>query len=140
MLDLQPAILALCGVIIGGAFQFYANKHIKSHEWKIGIIKERLNHRERIFTEFLACSQRLVSIGEYDKVDSFKDFHPLSDCFAQIEMLNEEKILSAARNIFDFVVTSHSPKAVEEKRDFYKLKKDFVLAARAELVKIENDK
>lgn len=136
--QLIPVISALIGVLIGGVINYFATKSVKEQEWKLALVKERINKQEKVFSEFLLFCQKLLIQSTEKKISSIAELNVMNDCYSLIELTATQEVIDAAKQICDYVLNSHAAKPIEDKRDFYELKQTFIRSARAELQQIED--
>lgn len=136
-IQLVPVISALIGALIGGFINYFATKSVKEQEWKLTLVKERINRLEKVFSDFLLCSQKLLVQSTEKKISSVADLNLMNDSYSQIELTASQEVIDAAKLICDYVVRRQAKEPTEDTRNFFELKQAFIRSARAELEHVE---
>ena len=129
---------ALFGTAIGGLITYFTNKDLKRKEWQFSVLREEINDRKRLYSEFLAEAYRLTLISMQTKYDDPKEFDILNRYLAQIELLATGKIVEEAKAIVDHVVVRHSESSEKQIRSFFDVKTSFVNEAKEDLHNLKN--
>jgi hypothetical protein len=127
---------ALIGTLIGGFISYLSNRNIKLEEWQLSLIKEEINSRNKLYSEFLGEANRLVLFSLEEKVSSTRQMDSLMSYFTQIELVATEKVIERAKSLADCVLTCNTQSANKEDQDFYNLKKYFIEAVKDELFEL----
>lgn len=56
-------------------------------EWKLGMVRERLVERQKLYANFLVAAQSMVTQGMQEKSYKVTDFDAMNNLFAQIEFV-----------------------------------------------------
>ena len=55
---LAPIIASLGAALVAGIASYIAGRGMRSHEWKLGLVRERLLERQRLYAKFVAEADR----------------------------------------------------------------------------------
>ena len=124
---------ALAGVLIGGFINFFASKSVKQREWKLSLAKDQIALRQRLYGEFLAEAQRLLTISIYEQLSLPRDIHLLNNILAQITLLAPEELVVRARAVREHIFKHPSMSADPESPSFNVLRKAFLESAREDI-------
>jgi hypothetical protein len=130
---------ALIGTLIGGFISYLSNRNIKREEWQLSLIKEEINSRKKLYSEFLGEANRLVLFSLEEKVSSTRQLDSLISYFTQIELVATEKVIERAKSLADCVLTCNTQSANKKDQDFYNLKKYFIESVKDELFELGNN-
>jgi hypothetical protein len=127
-------LATLIGALVAGVISFIAGRSLKTHEWKLAVIKETIATRRRIYAEFLSEADRLMMQSIEDKIDRLTALNELTTKFSEISLLSPDPVIEAAKVVFDAVISAHArdSKSVGG-RNFYKDKQNFIAAAKKEI-------
>ncbi|PKN19494.1 MAG: hypothetical protein CVU71_08300 [Deltaproteobacteria bacterium HGW-Deltaproteobacteria-6] len=129
---------ALIGAAIGGLITYFTNRDLKKKEWMLSVIREEINDRKRLYSEFLAEAYRITILSLQTKCGDLREFDILHRYFAQIELLASDDIVNAARTIVDLVIDRHSKECEKHDISFVDLKKTFINLVKEELSRLKN--
>lgn len=136
-ISLQPLINSLptlLGVILGALGAYYSNKQIKKIELHNSRNQELRIEKRKCCAEFLEEANRQLMKSFDSKFSLASDFSSLGVCCSNVELLCSENTISAMKEIFGFVLKSHSSSGTkEESGKFNELKVAFIAAVRKEL-------
>ena len=124
---------ALAGVLIGGFINFFASKSVKQREWKLSLAKDQIALRQRLYGEFLAEAQRLLTISIYEQLSLPRDIHLLNNILAQITLLAPEELVVRARAVREHIFKHPSMATDPESPSFNVLRKAFLESAREDI-------
>jgi hypothetical protein len=131
---------ALFGTTAGGLISYYANKEIRRTEWRSSIIREEINEKKKIYSDYLSEATRLAWIGVENKSDTVREFHPLSNLAARIELVGSEKVVEASKMIMDHVLSLHTENKKTMERTFFEVKTVFINEVKQEIYRLQNKK
>ena len=131
-------IAALCGTAVGGLITYFTNRDLKKTEWKLSVLREEINDRKRLYSDFLAEAYRLTLISFQTKYNDLKEFDILNRYYAQIELLAADKIVETAKAIIDNVIDGHSENNVNPEKLFFDVKRNFIHEVKKELFQLKN--
>lgn len=77
--ELIAVLGTLLGALIGGLINYFANRSAKKHEWSLALAKDNIALRQKLYSEFLVETQRLVIIAADKKVSSASDFSSVGE-------------------------------------------------------------
>lgn len=129
---------ALGGTTIGGLITYFTNKDLKKQEWKLSVLQEEINDRNRLYSEFLAEAYRLTLVSVQAKYSDLMEFQNLNRHFAQIELLAAEEVVNEAKAIVDHIIVLHSESSDKQDRSFFDVKTSFINEVKEELYKLKN--
>ena len=131
--ELTAVIGTLFGVLVGGLINYFATRSVKNHEWRLALVRDSAAIRQKLYADFLVDAQRLVVQAREEKVSSLADLNPLNGKFAEISLLAPGGVIEAAKKLADYAITSHSAQPAKEVADFFKLRQEFIEAARKDI-------
>ncbi|WP_146606178.1 hypothetical protein [Mesorhizobium kowhaii] len=123
--------------ILAAAISYGVGRGMKTHEWRLGIVREKVSLRHRLYTEFLAEADRLVLQGLEAKTAQASAFHTLTARLSEVELIGSDSVVEAARGVCGSALASHAAADAEPKDAFYDIKRNFVSAVRREISEIE---
>ena len=65
----------LCGIIIGGLITYFTNRDLKRKEWELSVLREEINDRKRLYSEFLA--EAYINANKRQRSEKVRYFKPL---------------------------------------------------------------
>ena len=140
---MAPEFIAILGTLSGGLLvgliNYFSNKSIKNHEWRLTLARDQVTTRQKIFAEFLVEAQRLVMQAREDKISSLTDLNTLNGKIAEICLVASTPVIEEAKKLADYAITSRSAQPAKEVANFFNLKESFIAAARQDMVKVLND-
>lgn len=88
LIALIGVFAALGGTTIGCITTYFANKSLKKKEWELALIKDDLNERKNLYSEFLAqCYRHLLNTTGKVNDSTFQDLNDLNRYFSKIELV-----------------------------------------------------
>ena len=91
--------------------------------------------RQKLYSEFLVETQRLVVQSREEKISFLSDLNPVNGKFAEICLVASEVVIEEAKKLADYAITSHSVQPAKEVANFFTLKESFIAAARIDMAK-----
>jgi hypothetical protein len=137
--EITTLIAALGGTALGGFINYFATRNAKTREWRLGLIRERIAERSNLYSAFLVSAGRMTLLSIEEKVNKPSGFDPIFIEFSKIELLSNPKVVDAAKQVCDYVITAHSQKGDKKMRSFAELKQSFILESRKEIAALEFD-
>ena len=122
---------ALAGVLIGGFINYFASRSVKQREWKLSLAKDQIALRQRLYGEFLAEAQRLLTVSIYQPLSLPQDIHQLNNILAQITLLAPDELVVRARAVREHIFKHRSDDP--ESPSFNVLRKAFIESARGDI-------
>jgi hypothetical protein len=135
--QLIPVFSALIGVLLGGILNFFTTKSVKQQEWKLTLVKDRINFQTKLFSDFILCTQRMLMQSMEKKISNPTELNQMNDYFSLIELSATDNVVDASKQICDYILANNLADPKEETRNFYTLKQDFIRFARTELRELE---
>ncbi|NTE84772.1 hypothetical protein G6M12_24780 [Agrobacterium tumefaciens] len=119
--------------IVAGFLSFLAGRGMKTHEWRLLLIKEKVAMRQRLYADFLAEADKLVLESMHLKSSEPVAFVGLIRKFSEIELIAVESVSTSAKRVCDYAISSHtagrkSDSEVDGEEGFYELKSQFISA------------
>ena len=137
---MPPEVIAIIGTLSGavvvGAINYFSNKKVKNHEWRLALARDQISVRQKLYSEFLVEAQRLVVQAREEKISSLSDLNPINGKFAEISLVASEVVIDEAKKLADYAITSHSVQPAKEVANFFTLKESFIAAARKDMAKV----
>jgi hypothetical protein len=131
--ELIAVLGTLAGVTFGGLINYFANRSVKNHEWKLALAREQSAIRQKLYAEFLVEAQRLVAQAREETISSLADLNAMNGKFAEVSLIARDSVLEAAKKLADYAITSHSAQPAKEVAGFFRLKEAFIIAARQDI-------
>jgi hypothetical protein len=137
---MQPEIVAVLGTLGGallvGAINYFSNRNIKDHEWRLALARDQVAVRQKLYGEFLVEAQRLVVQSREERITSLSELNPMNGKFAEVCLVASEAVVQEAQKLADYALTSHSKQPAAEVANFFALKKSFIAAARKDMARV----
>ncbi|CAH0353849.1 MULTISPECIES: hypothetical protein [Sphingomonadaceae] len=134
---LIPIIASLGAALIAGIASYVAGRGMRSHEWKLGLVRERLLERQRLYAKFIAEADRNVLLVAGAGSKSIDNVTPLLALYAEISLLSTDAVQQCAKRVCDLALSANGRESSGEDGDHFAAKCAFVDAARSELKAIE---
>ena len=136
---MPPEVIAIVGTLSGavvvGIINYFSNRSVKNHEWRLARARDQISVRQKLYSEFLVETQRLVVQSREEKISSLSDLNPVNGKFAEICLVASEVVIEEAKKLADYAITSHSVQPAKEVANFFTLKESFIAAARIDMAK-----
>jgi len=129
---------ALLGTTMGGLISYFTNKAIKQKEWWSSILRDEINERKKLYSDFLAEATRLTWVSIEAKQGDLKDFHLLGNLTAQIELLGSDGVVNASKAIMAHVLSLHSSHQEKPGLAFFDVKTTFINEVKQEINNLKN--
>jgi hypothetical protein len=129
----------LSGGLLVGLINYFSNKRIKHHEWRLALARDQVIARQKLYADFLVEAQRLVMLALEEKISSPTSLNALNGKFAEINLVASEPVIEEAKKLADYAITSHSEKTAKEAVNFFALKESFIAVARQDIAKVLNE-
>jgi hypothetical protein len=137
---MPPELIAIVGTLSGGLLvgliNYFSNKRIKNHEWRLALARDQVTARQKLFADFLVEAQRLVMLAREEKLSSLTDFNIINGKFAEICLVSSEHVIEEAKKLADYAITSHAAQPAKEVANLFALKQSFIAAARQDMAKV----
>ncbi len=137
---MQSEVIAVLGTLSGallvGLINYFSNRSVKNHEWRLALARDQVAGRQKLYAEFLVEAQRLVVQAREDKISSLTDLNALNAKFSEVCLVAPQSVIEVAKKLADYAITSHAVQPASEVADFFALKSDFIEAAREDLAKV----
>lgn len=132
------AVGTLASAAVAGFISYIAGRSMKSHEWRLTIVREGIQARQRLYGEFLTEAGRLQLLSIENKVSEAAAFHDLFRKLAEIELLASDDVVEVAKQIANAVMSSHVAGHTEtgQASDYPSLKAEFISSAKRELKRL----
>lgn len=104
---LIPIITSLGAALIAGIASYVAGRGMRSHEWKLGLIRERLLERQRLYAKFIAEADRNVLLIAEGGMKSIDNVMPLLALYAEISLLSTDAVQQCAQRVCDLAITAN---------------------------------
>ncbi|PKB13688.1 hypothetical protein B0I00_3129 [Novosphingobium kunmingense] len=133
-----PMIATLGASAVAVVGSFYVGRGMRSQEWKLSLVRERLLERQRLYARFIAEADRnllLLLSGKEAHVDNVM---PVLALYAEISLLSTEAVLQGAKRVCDLAISANGQEP-DPQSDHYGVRSAFVEAARSELAALETD-
>ena len=76
---MQPEVFAIVGTLSGaivvGVINYFSNRSVKNHEWRLALARDQISMRQKLYSELLAEAQRLVIQAREEKASSLSDLN-----------------------------------------------------------------
>lgn len=134
---LVPIIASLGAALIAGIASYIAGRGMRSHEWKLGLVRERLLERQRLYAKFIAEADRNMLLTAGTDAKSIDNVMPLLALYAEISLLSTDAVQHCAKRVCDVAISANGAENTQQNGDHFAAKSAFVDAARNELKTIE---
>ena len=133
-----PMIATLGASAVAVVGSYYVGRGMRSQEWRLSLVRERLLERQRLYARFIAEADRNLLIVLGGKGPHVDNVMPLLALYAEISLLSNDPVLRAAKRVCDLAISANGHDAVSESHHFG-VRSAFVEAARSELVALETE-
>jgi hypothetical protein len=130
-------VSVLSGTIVGGLLNSFVASRAKQQEWKLGLLRERILERQRLYADFLASSQRLIVQAMDAKLSNAAEMSVIHNELARVELVASREVIDSATKICSHILDSHAQNPPKDRANFYDLKTKFVCTVREELASLE---
>jgi hypothetical protein len=134
---LVPIIASLGAALVAGIASYIAGRGMRSHEWKLGLVRERLLERQRLYAKFVAEADRNMLLVAGAGAKSIDNVMPLLGLYAEISLLSTEAVQQCAKRLCDLAISANGIESGGQGSDHFAAKLAFVDVARGELKAIE---
>lgn len=130
MSALPTILIALLTTVLG----YYAGRGMKTHEWHLQMVRERILAREALYADFLATASHYSLRAMGSKMSEPMEFTDLTQKLEHISLVGTKPVVHAAREFWDSALAAHAEKPDEAKVSaYYQRKQAFVEEAQKEL-------
>jgi hypothetical protein len=137
---MQSEIIAvlgtLSGALLGGLINYFSNRGVKSHEWRLALARDQIAIRKKLYAEFLVEVQQHVAKARDNKISSLSDLNPIHGKYAEICLVASPSVTDAAKKLADYAIVSSASQPAKEVAEFFLLKERFILVARDDMAKV----
>jgi hypothetical protein len=137
VLILVPIIASLGAALVAGIASYVVGRRVRSHEWKLELVRERLLERQRLYAKFIAEADRNVLLITGEGTKSIDNFMPLLALYAEISLLSTDVVQQSAKRVCDLAISANGVESSGRDGDHFASKSAFVDVARSELKAIE---
>ena len=132
------ALATVGTALMAAILSYFAGRGTRLHEWRLGLARERLLDRQRLYIKFLAEADRsqLAVITKGEKL--FENIAPLLELYAEISLLSSATVEKAAKNVCDQAVSAIGAESHKTAGSYFETKSEFLHAARDELRLLED--
>lgn len=134
---LVPLVASLGAALVAGVTSYIAGRGMRSHEWKLGLVRERLLERQRLYAKFIAEADRNVLLIAGAGTKSIDNVMPLLGLYAEISLLSTDAVRQCAKRVCDLAISANGVESSGQDGDHFAAKSAFVDVARSELNAIE---
>ena len=106
ILTLSPALFGLLGTLAGGLITFATAHSLKSKEWKHELRQKGIAKREELYSAFLQEAANLLLKAIDSPTTKAVEFVHLGSLRANIRMISSPEVITAADNLFSYVINS----------------------------------
>ena len=141
MNDYAAIFATLSVVVAGGLLNFFSNRTVKQHEWRLTLARDQIIRREALYTDYLAEIQRLTVKSIYKLLEIPTDLQNLDRLLAQMTLLSPSSVTEAARALRLNLRRNRTLETELEgnEPDLDALNSAFVVAARSDLIAYRGD-
>jgi len=122
---------ALLGSLLGGFASYFSTKSMRKLEWRLAQVERNIEKRESLYAAFLGDANRFMILTLEKKIDSVAQLETLITYESRIR-LTSPALGDIAREITACVL-DHQGNNKEVKREYPKLRDEFIQRCRAEL-------
>lgn len=134
---LVPVIASLGAALVAGIASYVAGRGMRLHEWKLGLVRERLLERQRLYAKFIVEADRNALLIAVAGTKSLDNVMPLLALYAEISLLSTDAVQQCAKRVCDLAISANGVEGSGQKGDHFAAKSAFVNVARSELEAIE---
>ena len=137
--ELIAVLGTLGGALLVGVINYFSNRSVKNHEWRLAIARDQVSSRQKLYAEFLVEAQRLVVLGREEKISSLTGLNAMNSKFAEVCLVASQPVIEEAKKLADYALTSQSTPPAKEVANFFILKESFIAVARKDMAKVLSD-
>lgn len=131
------SLMTILAVVVGGLLNHLASRWTKNREWKLSLRRQQIDTRTKLYADFLAGTQRLVTQSIDEKFSGAAQFDVLYNEYARIEFSASSEVYEKAKELMDHVLECHAQGSREPKKKFTDLKHEFISVVKTELQQLE---
>ena len=128
----------LSGALLVGLINYFSNRSVKNHEWRLALARDQVAIRQKLYAEFLVEAQRLVVQAREDKISSLNDLNALNGKYAEVCLVAPLSVIEEAKKLADCAISSHAAQPAKEVADFFLFKEGFIAVAREDMANVLN--
>ncbi|WP_257544715.1 hypothetical protein [Sphingopyxis sp. DBS4] len=130
-----PIGASLTGAIAAAYPSFLAGRSIQTHEWRLALIRDRIQERRQLYAKFLVEADRnvLTVVGGQKSLDNVSSLFAL---LAEISLVSSESVHQCARAVGNIGLSANAADE-DDRGDHFAAKAAFVEAARNEIAMLE---
>ena len=134
--ELVAVLGTLSGALLVGVINYFSNKGMKNHEWRLALARDQFTIRQKLYAELLVESHRLVIQAREEKISSLADLNAINGKYAEVCLVGTTAVIEDAEKLTGYAITSYSTQPASEIAEFYTLKRSFIAAARKDMAKV----
>lgn len=134
-----PMIATLGASMVAVVGSFLVGRGMRAQEWKLGLVRERLLERQRLYARFIAEADRNMTLVLSGEEPNAGNVMSLLALYAEISLLSTEGVLEASKRVCDLALSANGSETPAPQGDHYAVRSAFVAAARCELISLEAD-
>ncbi len=127
------ALGTLVVAVVAGVISYAAGRGMKTHEWRLALVKEEIATRKALYIGFLTEAQRLLVQSLEMKTNTVADLNDLNAKYAEISLVGAKPVVEAAKLVVDAVLSAHTAGDSDKNNDFFGKKERLINAVRSEL-------
>lgn len=135
--QLVLALFTLFGVVIGGVANYISAVRTKNREWRLALVRARIDERQKLYAELLVAAQELSLQSVLEKAKDIRPFNPVISVLARVELVASDPVVEAARKLCSHVFDVHQTNPPKTDRLLHHEKTDFIKVVRSELQQLE---
>jgi len=134
--ELIAVLGTLGGALLVGVINYFSNKGVKNHEWRLALARDQFAIRQKLYAELLVEAHRLVIQAREEKVSSLADLNPMNGKYAEVCLVGATAVIEEAEKLTAYAIAAYSAQPAKEVAQFYALKQSFIAAARKDMAKV----
>jgi len=109
---------------------------MKNQEWHLALRREKIALRQRLYTEFLAETERLTLLSIEEKAKDATEFNLVVAKWAEIELVAATEVRVSGKKLLSQILDAHAIGA-KPNGDLFPLKSAFIDCVREEIAALD---
>lgn len=133
---LIPVAATLVGAVVAGYASFLAGRGMRSHDWRLSLVREKLLDYRQLYARFLAQADGLILLSAPGAKRSIEELAPLIATFSELSLVATHAVSKSAARMCELVLSTIS-QAEDGDSGYFGAKADFLSCAREEIAAME---
>jgi len=133
---LAPILAVLVSAAVAGYGSFLAGRGMRSHDWKLSLVREKLVDYRQLYARFLAEADQRMLLSAVPAKKGVDELTALFALFSELSLVASEPVSQSAARMCECALDSVAAEPTRE-QDYFAAKAAFIRAAREEIASLE---